>query len=88
MTAIKNYIDIGEKYPKNLTPMSTKNLFPIFKEKIKTITLSEFKDFETRIDVKKLLSLIIILIWMIHVISLRSIMVNAPPNIRELALCH
>lgn len=54
VTAIKNYINIGEKYPKDLTPMSTKNLFPIFKEKIKTITLSEFKDFETRIDVKKL----------------------------------
>ena len=50
---IEEYIKTGEKYPALLTSMSTVKLFPDFKDKIKIIRDSDFKDFETRIDVKK-----------------------------------
>ncbi len=50
---IEEYIKTGEKYPALLTSMSTVRLFPDFKDKIKIIRDSDFKDFETRIDVKK-----------------------------------
>lgn len=51
---IEEYIKIGEEYPIILTTMSTERLFPSFKDKIEIICASNFEDFETRIDVKKL----------------------------------
>lgn len=51
---IEEYIEIGEEYPTILTTMSTEKLFPSFKDKIAVIRASNFEDFETRIDVKKL----------------------------------
>ena len=50
---IEEYIKAGEDFPLILSPMSTGNLFPAFKEKIEIIRISKFEDFKTQINVKK-----------------------------------
>lgn len=48
---IEKYMEIGDNHPDILTEKSTKVLFPAFRDKIKDIRESGFKDFTTKIDI-------------------------------------
>lgn len=49
---IKNYIEIGDKYTNITSTKSIDVLFPAFLDKIKIIHESDYKDFNTKIDIK------------------------------------
>lgn len=51
--SIEKYIVTAEQYPNILSTMSTKKLFPDFKDAIEIIRNSNFEDFVTRINVKR-----------------------------------
>ena len=49
---IMRYIVIGESNPHVLTDKSIKTLFPVFKNRVNLISVSDYEDYSTRIDIR------------------------------------